>query len=467
MQVAPENGKSGTRTSRPWRRPGFSLIAPLTLAFLLCSGAQAPARADSGPALKILRDAEIETDIHVMMTAIWKAAGLDPGNVHVYLVEDPQINSFVAGGPNIFINTGLLFHADTPDQLIGVLAHETGHIAEGHLTRAEGAMEKASIAGMIATALGAAAAVMSHSDQSGAALLPGPLVGERIFAHYRVSQEASADAAALSYLDQTHQSGRGLLQFFEKLQSDEMLSGDSGIPYLRDHPLTQSRIERVRDHLAHSPYANAPDPPRDGAMLKRMKVKLRAFLSSPAETLGAYPETDRSLLARYARAIAYYRIPQLERALSTIDALIREYPKDPYFAELKGQMLFENGHIKEAAAPYDDAVRLAPSSPLLRIERAEVDIATGDKALNKRAVGDLTDALLSEPFNSDGWHFLAIAYGREGRIGMAALSLAEQGLASGKKKDALLEANRAEHLLPKDSAASARAKEIAREAKEL
>ncbi len=446
----------------------WARFAPPALALLLFFGFAAPAGADSGgPQLKIIRDAEIETDIHTMMTPIWRAAGLDPASVHVYLIEDPQINAFVAGGQNIFINTGLLLKADTPNQLIGVLAHETGHIAEGHIIRAEGAMTKASIEGMIATALGAAAAVMSHSDEAGGALLPGPLVAERTFAHYRVSQEASADAAALSYLDQTHQSARGLLQFFEKLQSDEMLSGDSEIPYLRDHPLTETRIERVRQHVLHSPYSNAPDPPRYIAMLKRIKVKLRAFLSSPSEVLGAYPESDHSLLARYARAIAYYRIPRLKKALSEIDSLIRDHPADPYFEELKGQMLFENGHIGEAVAPYDAAVRLDPSSPLLRIERAEVDIATHNKALNNRAVGDLTDALLSEPLNGEGWHFLAIAYGREGKIGMAALSLAEQGLAAGRKNDALLEANRAEHLLPKASTSYARAKEIEREAKEL
>lgn len=468
MRIGPEKRESSGRNFRRWQRAVIALVAAPAFAFLLCFGTLDHARADSqGPALKIIRDAEIETDIHTMMTPIWEAAGLDPHNVHIYLVQDPQINAFVAGGPNIFVNTGLLLAADTPDQLIGVLAHETGHIAEGHLSRAEGAMTKASIIGMIATALGAAAAAMSHSPQSGAALLPGTLVGERIFAHYRVSQEASADAAALRYLDRTHQSARGLLQFFEKLQSDAMLSGDSEIPYLRTHPLTETRIERVREHVARSPYSQAREPARYVTMLKRIKVKLRAFLSPPDETLAAYPESDDSLLARYARAIAYYRIPRLEKALAEIDSLIREEPRDPYFEELKGQMLFENGHIREAVAPYDAAVRLDPFSPLLRIERAEADIATHSKALNKEAIGDLTDALLSEPHNSDGWYFLAIAYGREGKIGRAALSLAEQGLALGKKKDALLEANRAEQLLPKNSAAYARAQEITREAKKL
>jgi predicted Zn-dependent protease len=417
--------------------------------------------------VNIVRDVETETDIHIMMTPIWTAAGLDPANVHVYLVEDPQINSFVAGGSNIFINTGLVLHADTPNQLIGVLAHETGHIAEGHLTRAEGAMRDASIIGIIGTVLGGAAAVLGRSDQGGAAMLPGQLVAQSLFAHYRVEQEASADAAALSYLDRTHQSARGLMQFFEKLQTQELISGDVEIPYLRDHPLTETRIERVRWHVAHSRYSTAPDPPGYVAMLKRIKVKLAAFLSEPSEILDAYPESDKSVLARYARAIAYYRVPQLDKALATIDGLIRDYPQDPYFAELKGQMLFENGRIQEAVAPYDRAVRLYPSAALLRIERDEVYIATQDKRLDQLAIGDLSAALLSEPGNGEGWHLLAIAYGRNGQIGMAALSLAEEELAAGDSKGARREAGRAEHLLPKRSASYGRAEEIEREAKEL
>jgi predicted Zn-dependent protease len=280
-----------------------------------------------------IRDSEIEADIRTMVTPIWKAAGLEPSSLHVYLIEDKQINSFVAGGQNEFINTGLIMRAQTPNQLIGVLAHETGHIAGGHLTRFQQAARNASIEGIIAMVLGAAAAV---AGKSGAPLLGAQGVAERAFMQYSVTQEASADHAAMTFLDTSGQSARGLLQFFQVLQGEEMLSGIREDPYLRTHPLTTQRIDYVRNHVEHSRFSDVPDTSVNIEMLKRIKVKLGAFISPPSSTLAAYPESDQSLLARYARAIAYYRIPKLDKALSTVDGLIRDYPKDPY-ASSKGR----------------------------------------------------------------------------------------------------------------------------------
>ena len=179
------------------------------------------------------------------------------------------------------------------------------------------------------------------------------------------------------------------------------------------------------------------------------------------------PESDRSPLARYARAIAYYRTPKLDRALPEIDGLIRDFPNDPYYRELKGQMLFENGRVRDAIRPYEDAVKLAPSAALLRVSLSQVYIESGEPALNKRAIAYLNDASRSEGRDSQVWHFLAIAYGRDNQLGMAALSLAEEALANGKKKDAMQQAERAKQILARNSAAFARAEDIHREAEQL
>lgn len=399
-----------------------------------------------------------------MVTPIWKAAGLEPSALHVYLIEDKQLNSFVAGGQNEFINTGLIMRAETPNQLLGVLAHETGHIAGGHLTRAQEAMRNASIEGIVAMVLGAAAAI---AGRNGAALLGAEGVAQRALMQYSLTQEASADQAALTFLDRTGQSSRGLLQFFQVLQGEELLSGARQDPYLRTHPLTAQRIEYVRNHVDHSRFSDVPDPPSNVEMLKRIKAKLGAFITPPSSTLAAYPESDQSLLARYARAIAYYRIPKLDKALPIIDALIRDYPKDPYFRELKGQMLFENGRIADAVQPYEEAVRLAPGAPLLRISLSQVYVESNDPKVNKRAIAYLNDALRTEDKETTGWHLLATAYGRDNQFGMAALALAEEGLSAGKKKDATQQASRAKALLPKNSAAYNRAEAIQREAEKI
>jgi predicted Zn-dependent protease len=411
-----------------------------------------------------LRDAEIESDIRTMATPIFRAAGLEPDNVAIYLVENSQLNSFVAGGQAIFMHTGLVERAEVPNQLIGVIAHETGHIAGGHITRGEKAIRNASIEQIIALVVGVAASVAGRSS---APLLGAAGVGTRAFLQYSISQEATADHAALNYLDRSCQSARGLLHFFEILQNDETLSGEHADPWTRTHPLTAQRVDYVRDHAEHARCSNAPDTAANIELLKFVKAKLHAFLDDPQTTLASYPERDQSVEARYSRAIAYYRIPKLDRALGIIDGLIREFPTNPYYRELKGQMLFENGRTREAMQPYEEAVRLAPRAALLRMSLAQVYIETSDPRLNKRAIAYLNDVSRSEGRESEVWHLLAIAYGRDNQMGMAALSLAEEALANGKKTDATQQSNRAKQLLARNTPPYFRAEEIHREAENL
>jgi predicted Zn-dependent protease len=439
------------------------LLHRLTLAAaavaVLCIGAP-----PAGAAETLLRDAEVENDIKTMAAPIWRAAGLEPSDVGVYLVQDNSLNSFVAGGQAIFINSGLVLRAETPNQLLGVIAHETGHIAGGHVLRAKEAMRNASIESIIAMVAAAGASVLGRS---GAPMLGAQGVGERSFLQFSIAQEATADHAALNFLDRSCQSSRGLLKFFEILQTNELLSGERQEGWVRTHPLTQQRVQYIRDHVAQARCSNAPDTPASVELLARLKAKLHAFLDDPSKTLSTYPTTDHSPLARYARAIAYYRMPKLDLALPEIDGLIRDFPNNPYYRELKGQMLFENGRIRDAVRPYEEAVKLAPSAALLRISLSQVYIESGDPALNKRAIAYLNDASRAEGRESQIWRFLAIAYGRDNQIGMAALSLAEEALANGKKKDAMQQALRAKQMLTKNSPSYFRADDIHRDAEHL
>jgi predicted Zn-dependent protease len=403
--------------------------------------------ADDSP--DIIRDAEIENNIRIWATPIFTAAGLDPQAVHIYIINDPTLNSFVAGGQNLFMNTGTLLRADRPNEIIGIMAHETGHIAGGHLARFQEEMHDATIKAIIAMAVGAVAGAVGHSpDAMGAGMAAGEGVGLRSYLSFSVAQEASADQAAMKFLDATHQSAQGLLDFFMILEQEEFLSAQRQDPYLRTHPLTSQRIEYIRLHVAQSPWSKVPDPPQWAANFNIIKAKLGAFLNAPGDTLAQYKADDTSVPARYARAIAYYRIPQLKDALAIIDGLIHDYPDNPYFDELKGQMLFENGHVDEAVAPYEKAVELKPNTPLLRIEAAQVELETNNPALLPKALSKLADAVHFENDNPDAWHFLAIAYGRSNNLGMAALALAEEGMANGNYKTAGEQADRAMKTLP-------------------
>jgi predicted Zn-dependent protease len=281
---------------------------------------------------------------------------------------------------------------------------------------------------------------------------------------YSVTQEAAADQAGLSFLDRTCQSARGLLRFFRILQEQELLSAVRQDPYLRTHPLTRQRMDVVEQHVQHSRCSDKPDSPEAIEQHARMKAKLAAFLDPPGTTLAHFKESDGSVAARYARAIAYYRQPDLKKALPLIDGLIRDEPKNPYFRELKGQMLFENGRIAESVPPYEEAVRLKPSSALLRIGLASSLIETNDPEKNKRAITQLNDALRAEDQNGHAWHLLAVAEGRDGDIGMSALALAEEAMARGDRRTARQQATRATQLLQAGTPARMRAEDLKRDA---
>jgi len=418
----------------------------LCIVFALCTALMPQAHAQDS--ISFLRDAEIEHTLRVWMTPVWKAAGLDPDAVHVYVINDPTLNSFVAGGQNIFLNSGTILKAQSPNQLIGVMAHETGHIAGGHLARKTQIMKNAMIESVIGMVLGGAASALGHGNAGGAGVLAGADVGQRAFLQNSITIEASADQAALRFLDRTRQSARGLLEFFEILEQEEFLSAQRRDPYLTDHPLTEERVNYVREHVAHSAYSNAKDPPEWVSQFNLIKAKLGAFLGAPSQVLAAYQPNDNSEPARYARAIAYYRIPDLKNAIPVIDGLIKDFPNNPYYDELKGQMLFENGRVAEAVGPYQRAVQIAPSEALLNLELAQVQLETNDPKYLAAAKSELSNAIQRESDNPDAWRQLAIVYGRSGDIGMAALSISEQYMAQGDYRQAVGQAQRAQQLLP-------------------
>ena len=423
------------------------LLATLVLALV---APPTPAPAQQTSRRSFIRDAEVENTIRAYATPLFQAAGLDPDAVRVHLLVDPSLNAFVAGGQNMFFHTGLLIRSESPNQLIGVIAHETGHISGGHLIRIQDAAGNASTEAILGMLAAAAVGIASGRGDAATAVMMGTQESAmRNLMAFSRTQEGSADQAGLSFLDSTKQSAKGFLEFFEILGDQELLVAARQDPYVRTHPLTRDRVANVRDHVARSPYSANPDRPDFIEMHKRMRAKLFAFLESPVRTYQRYKETDNSLESRYARAIAAYRRPDMDTALPLIDGLLAERPKDPYFWELKGQMLFENGRGAEALEPYRTAVKYLPGSALLRIGLAQVEVEQEDPALLDDAKAQLTKALQSEPDNHSGWRLLSIAYGRQGDEGMAAYAMAEQTLLEGRLTDAAYHAGKAERLLPK------------------
>ena len=398
--------------------------------------------------ISLVRDAEIENTIRGWGAPLFAMAGLEPSAVRVHLVKDSSLNAFVAGGQNIFINTGLLLAADSPNQVIGVIAHETGHISGGHLARMEDALRGATAQAILAMVLGAAAIVAGGGDAGAAVIAGGSHAAHRSMLAYSRTQEGAADQAALSFLDQTQQSARGLMEFLDKLGDQEALQTVSQDPYVRTHPISRERVETVRAHVARSRWSDRPDPPAFILAHERMKAKIHGFFDPPEATFRRYPEADQSVPARYARAIALHQARRFDEAISAIDGLIALAPDDPYFHETKGQFLLEAGRVDESVAEYQAASRLSPEDPLLRLELGAAQASARSDAWIEQAIHNLQIAARVDPRDASAWRWLAQAYGRDGQDGLAALATAERYMLGGDFKGAAQQAERAARVLP-------------------
>lgn len=447
------------RCNRSLSRFSRRIVALATTLSLVASMA-APASAQQARSLNLIRDAEIEHDIRAMAVPIFRAAGLDDEAVRVILIQDSTLNAFVAGGQNLFLNTGTLTAVTSPEQLMGVIAHETGHMAGGHLVRSTEALRNASIQQIIATVLGALAIIGGGGEAGAAVLLGGSQIATRSFLQYSRTQESAADQAAVTYLDKLHITSRGLGEFLQIIDRDQLRIRANQNPYVYTHPLTPERMAALETRVAQSPYVDSAAAPIYVEMLARIQGKLRGYLDNPETTLRRIPPTATGIADRYARVVALYRKPDIPAFVREIDALLSSYPNDPYLLELKGQALLENGFVKESIQPYMLAVKYAPNEPLLRVGLASAMIATEDPKQTSDAIRDLEIATRTDPDNSMAWYQLAIAYGRQDNIGQAALASAERFLLIGKLEDAYQQAQRAEGLLPPGSPGALRAADI-------
>ena len=410
--------------------------------------------------MSLIRDAEIEDTIRAYAAPLLEASGLGEGAVKLHIVNDPNINAFVAGGPNLFLSSGMLSASEEPGEIIGVIAHEIGHIAGGHLVRTRDAMENASTEMILATVLAAGAIVAGQGEVGSAVLSGGQAMAQQSFLRYSRAQEESADQAAIRLLEMTGQSAEGLLRMFERLEERERLSLGDANSYARTHPLTRERVRFVRDHVAEMDGAVNETTEAKRLAHRRMVAKLKGFLDRPDETFRAYPAEDQSLDARYARAIAYYKIPDLNGAIEALDALLADHPDDPWFHELKGQVLFENGRVREAIEPYGRAVALKEDSALLRLGLARAQIETGDAALMLEAAENLKVASRLEPKEPQHWYQLGIARGRAGERAASSLAFAEAAYLRGDAQTAHRHASIAAEGLAYGSASWLRAEDI-------
>ncbi len=416
--------------------------------------------------LNLIQDAEIELYIREWIEPIIKIAGLNPNAVTVYIVNDETINAFVAGGQNIFINTGLILKAKEVDALIGVLAHEIGHIAGGHLNRTINSMKKAqntvTIATIITAGLMAASKAAGLNTPSGLAKLAtlGPSIAERNFYKNTRQNEKFADAAAIKYMTAVNRSCIPLAQLLKILGKQELLHENRQDPYLRTHPISQERINEIMEASENIKINKIDNLSIDEIKYKRIVAKIIAFTNSPGKTLLLYPKTSSEIDARYARAIAYLRLPDLDKGIKEINHLINLDNRDPFFPEVLGQMLFENGQIFESIKQLQISANLLPKNPVILLSLARSQVEYGKEKENYEAISNLKNILEVIPKNIAAWKLLSIAEARNNNIGQAQLASAEAYFLSGQYNLSIQFAEKARISFKKSSPSDIRALDI-------
>ena len=409
--------------------------------------------AEEEKGLPILRDTETEQLLRDYSRPILRAAGLERQNIQVVIINQNVFNAFVADGRRIFVNHGALLQSETPNQIIGVLAHETGHLAGGHLARMREQLAQAQTQMIIAMLLGVGAmAAGARSNQyggggltnAGAAAISGPQnMIMRSLLSYQRQQEESADRAGVKYLTATGQSAKGMYETFKRFTNESLFAAHGADPYYQSHPMPAERVAALEEIARTSPYWDKKDDPALQLRHDMMRAKISGFLERQDTVYRRYPLSDTSLPARYAHAIATYLHGDLRNALSQIDVLIQTQPNNPYFHELRGQALLEGGKPSEAIVPLRKAVQLSNNAALIEMLLGQALVATDNRAYTDEAIGILRNAVAREPEAPLGYMQLAMAFGKKGDLAEADLASAQAAFLRGDNKTARDLASRA------------------------
>jgi predicted Zn-dependent protease len=387
--------------------------------------------------LKVIRDSETENFLREVSDPIFIQAGLDPESIQIHIVNDQNLNAFVAGGRNLFINSGLIIKAESLDALIGVIAHETGHIAGGHLVKLTNESEAVSTSMAVGYILGIATALSGSPDVGQALLLGSSHVAERSMLSFSRNHEDAADEAALKYMNNLKIDPNGMLDFFEQIKTQEAFSSSNDI-YTRSHPLTNARILRIKSRIAK--YGDVDYSYFNDSELENFKLiqtKLECFLvKDPERLIQEYDSNE--FYDWYGRAILYHRMGDMQNALKNINVLITEFPDNRYFIETKAQFYYENGNAMKALEFYQITSDMAPKDVLVKIQIAESIISLENSELYPRAINELNEAILIEHDSVIAWNKLSLLYKRQNKDALSKLSLAEAKYYSGKYEQARL-----------------------------
>ncbi len=412
----------------------------------------------SAHAVTLLRDPDIEHGLEVLSRPILIAAGLDPEEMRILVVDEPSMNAFVIDGGAIYLHRGLILKLESAAQLQTVIAHEAAHIAHNHFARRMMNAQGATRISGIGLALAAAAAIGGAPAGAAAGIAAGSSsAAQRTFFAYTRAEEGTADRSALRYMQSADIPTQGAVELMDIFREQDALSISRQDPYTRSHPEIQDRWRRIQGFAATHP---GPEEPlaEHAYWFARLSAKLSAFTRSPDWVLRHSQEETE--IGTMTAAIAQHRLPSPREAIALANELVLAYPKDPYYLELQGQILRENLKIDEAVDAYARAVELAPSNALILGGYGKALLAQDTPASNRRALEVLDTARTMDFQSGSILRALGQAYARAGQPAMASLVTAERFALRGEIQNAVLHAERALAQLPEGSPQHQRAQDI-------
>jgi len=442
----------------------FTLLITLAVLITHLSDAFAQSRR-----LPIVRDAEIEKLMLDYARPLMKAAGVNQNRIDIVLVNDRSFNAFVSGR-KIFINVGAIVQSEVPNELIGVIAHEIAHLAGGHQDRLRQQIDRAQTIAIVTAAIGVGAAVAAATSGAGEAAgagaglaAGGSELARRGLLAYQRTEELAADRAAIDYLNATGQSSKGILTTFQRFQKNLALRATQPDPYRISHPLPRERLAALETLAKSSPHFNKKDKPSFVERHDRARAKILAYLYGASATRNTFKEQAGSLSALYGQAISTHLYANPRDAVAQMDTLIRKRPNDPYFHEMKGEMLLRAQRVDAAVASFGRAVELSRGdAPTIQVALGHALVMAGDERSLRRAVGELEVAIALDPVNARAYRHLGMAYGRLGETGNAELATAEMHFHGGNLKEAKRFAARAKRRFERNSPQWLRADDISR-----
>lgn len=399
-------------------------------------------------AFEILSDSETETVVRKLIFPILKTANINPKNLNLYIILDNNVNAFVIGGNNLFINTGLITTFNNPDALKGVVAHELGHVTGNHVAMRHSQIQSLMSQSILVNLLGVAAIIGGAGDVGAALISGGMHTLQGNYLSYSRFQETAADSAAIKYLHKSKNTVKGLIQVFEHFDQESLRMREHINPYMQTHPMSNERLNMTRQHLVHedSTYQSSISEKNE---YSQVVAKLRGFTVA-LDKDSLHKQTDLPAFAqKYEEAIIMYRQSKFKDAISILDSLTKEMPNNAYFYELKGQFLFESGQLQPAIEAYQKAIEILPNKPLILAEYAVVLVNASNTANGKNKQMLLEEAIITlnkvlhSKLNTHPYVYrqLATAYGKLGKLDYSNVMLAEEALLLHKFQEAKKFAN--------------------------